>query len=552
MEIEGRGVLILGGSGLVGAAIARRLLRRRPSRIVVAGLHEEEARSAVGELEADPASDGVELVPEWGNVFAREAQKDRPRDEILASDRERFAFLDDLFAPLTEERMESSALWSLLARHRPEILVDCINTATAIAYQDVFGSAKELREASASSDGVPRERVERHLATLQLPRLIRHVQILLGAMLRTETRLYLKIGTTGTGGMGLNVPFTHSERRPSPQLLSKASVAGAHSLLLFLMGRTPGAPVVKEIKPSAAIAWKKIAFGPVIRDGEPIPRYDAEEELSLEEAFEAPEEAWRRLDGVVESVYLDAGENGLFSTGEFEAISSLGSMELVTPEEIADLAIAEIEGRATGRDIVAALDGASLGPSYRAGVMREAALRRMEELEAEHGVRSIAFEMLGPPRLSKLLFEAAILERLYPDLDAAASLGPEETARRAEELVRADARLRTDVLSVGVPILLPDGGRLLRGPEVKAAPEAGEEADVSRWAAQGWVDLRAESWARWGERCRGFLADVVRTPGPEAGSRIDIDVRGRSGAIRPGALAAYVFRTEDEGERILR
>ena len=43
------------------------------------------------------------------------------------------------------------------------------------------------------------------------------------------------MGTTGTGGMGLNIPYTHSEERPSRVLLSKSAMAGAQSMLLFLM-----------------------------------------------------------------------------------------------------------------------------------------------------------------------------------------------------------------------------------------------------------------------------------------------------------------------------
>ena len=52
--------------------------------------------------------------------------------------------------------------------------------------------------------------------------------------------MYLKVGTTGTGGMGLNIPFTHSEDKPSRVLLAKSAMAGAHSMLLFLLGRTAG------------------------------------------------------------------------------------------------------------------------------------------------------------------------------------------------------------------------------------------------------------------------------------------------------------------------
>src|SRR4030095_8522224 len=84
------------------------------------------------------------------------------------------------------------------------------------------------------------------------------------------TLVYVKVGTSGTGGMGLNIPYTHSEERPSRVLLSKSALAGAQSMLLFLMARTPGAPITKEIKPAAAIAWKRIAYGPIARRGEAI------------------------------------------------------------------------------------------------------------------------------------------------------------------------------------------------------------------------------------------------------------------------------------------
>jgi len=551
MDVGGKTVVILGGTGLVGSAIARKVLGRSPTRLVVAGLREEEARESVEELRERHGTGGAEIVPEWGDIFLREDDRERRRRELLESAEGRARLLDDLFGPLGRAA-ERSALIALLERHRPEILIDCINTATAIAYQDMFGSARDVRRAAAEEGSLDREALESHLCRLYLPQLILHIQLLLEGVRRAGTQTYLKIGTSGTGGMGLNIPFTHSEQRPSATLLAKSSLAGAHSLLLFLMARTPGAPAVKEVKPTAAIAWKEVGFGPVLRGGKPMQRWDAGRALELGEAFgpHLPEDAFRRADGVIESVYLDAGENGRFSLGEFEAISSLRMMEVVTPEEIAGTVLAEIEGRPTGKDVVGALDAASFGPTYRAGVLREAALRRMEELETEHGVRSVAFEMLGPPRLSKLLFEASILQRLLPGLEAAAGLDPEEVAGRAASLMEEDGTLRSDVVSIGIPVLLPDGRRLLRGPDVKVAPAGEGIADPDRLAARGWVDLRPASWEAWRRRCGAFLASEVRSPGADAGSLEDLDVRSRSGEIRPGALAAYVFRVEDEGERI--
>lgn len=552
MDIQGRTIVLLGGSGLVGLAIARDLLPHRPQRIVIAALRRDEAEEGVRELSSHPAAEGVELVPEWGDVFLRPGRRNESRRDVLRSDEGRAEVLDDLFGDLREEDFRRSRLFDLIDGYRPDIIIDCINTATAIAYQDLFNSAQGLRELIRGGGHPTVADVEAHLTTLYLPQLIRHVQGLMYAMRSAGTLFYLKIGTSGTGGMGLNIPFTHSEERPSPTLLSKASIAGAHSALMFLMGRTPGGPVVKEVKPTAAVAWKRIRYGEVQRAGRPIPRFDCTEPLPLDAAFGADVDVRAEPTGEnLESVYLDAGENGLFSLGEFETISALGMMELVTPEEIADAVISELRGRPTGREIVGALDAATMGPTYRGGAMREAAMVCMERLEREHEVRSVAFEMLGPPRLSKLLFEAEIMRRLLPDLDAACELDPDDIAARAGRLLEEDARLRSDIVSIGIPILLADGEGILRGPLVSVEPESGESRRPS-WADNGWVDLRPTSWSGWKRRCLDFRERVVEGPGAEHGSSLDLDVRSRSGEIRPGALAAFVFRYEDAGERIKR
>ncbi|HEU0014050.1 MAG TPA: hypothetical protein VFQ45_10225, partial [Longimicrobium sp.] len=514
-----------------------------------------------------PIAGGAELVAEWGNLFVPAALKHAGRDHLLDDPAARGAMLDDLFGPLGDEALRRSALGDLVLRYRPGIVVDCVNTATGFAYQNIFKSAAGLREAAARGP-VDRETVEKHLAAITLPHLIHHVWVALNSMMAVGTRVYVKIGTAGTGGMGLNIPFTHSEDRPSRQLLAKSAVAGAHTLLLYLMARTPGAPAVKEIKPTAAISWKAIRSGDVVWRGAPIRRVDSIAPAPLSEAFAAGEPAgdaearrahrdwgrgtlWRESDEVLSGVYLDSGENGLFSPDEFEAITSLGLMEFITPEEIARDAVREIVGHPTGRDVVAALDASTSGPTYRAGVLREAALRRMDELQDERGERSVGFEMLGPPRLTKLLYEAEVLRRLCAgSLDRAAALDPAAAAADAEALVNADADLRTRILSAKLAVLLPDGARVLRGRKVEIEPCRSET--VGDTARKGWVDLRAENWETWRERVRGVLRAIDGNPGAEGGSAWDLEPWHRARTIRPGALAAWIFRYEDRGERIKR
>lgn len=552
MELKDRSVLVLGGAGLVGLAVSRRILEYEPRRLIVSSLRLAEAEAARDEIARAVPELASKIEARGGDLFVPESLKDRARAEVLSDGDARRLLVDEVYGELTDAVLERSALGRLLMDVAPDVIVDCINTAGALAYQNAFASAQRLRERAAEG-AADTEAVERHLSTLYLPQLIRHVQVALEGMKRAGTAIYVKVGTAGSGGMGLNIPFTHSEERPSRVLLAKSSLAGAHTLLLFLMARTPGAPSVKEIKPTAAISWKSIGVGPVHRGGRPIMRVDATRPLPLGEAFdETTDDAWCDVEGPIEGVYLDAGENGLFSPAEFETLTALGLMEFVTPEEIAENVVREIRSHPTGKDVVAALDAATMGPTYRAGVLRSSALDHMDVLQERQGHTSVAYEMLGPPRLSKLLFEADLLRRLLGTLAAAAALDPQGVADQARALIETDADLRQRIVSIGLPILLPDGVTLLRGPVVKVPPEPGLSVDHPRVVDAGWVDLRPANWARWRERCATILEEIAVRPGLIDGSRADHEYGDRAGELRPGRLAAWIFRYEDHGERIKR
>jgi len=271
MDLRDRTVVILGGSGLVGHAVARRVLGAGPKCLVLVALFEDEVRAAASALAPHRGRTAIEV--EWGNVFLPAPVARLDRAALLANGAHRRLVIEDMLGDLTDDVLRRSLVFQILDRYRPEAVVDSINTATAFAYQDQFQSARDLLEA-AHSGAVTPANVEQHLMTLTMPQLIRHMQIMVEALRRAGTQAYVKIGTSGTGGMGFNIPYTHSEERPSRTLLTKSAVAGAHSLLLFLMGRTPGAPATVEIKPTATIAWREIAYGPVRRKGKPIPLVD--------------------------------------------------------------------------------------------------------------------------------------------------------------------------------------------------------------------------------------------------------------------------------------
>jgi nucleoside-diphosphate-sugar epimerase len=549
MELRDTTVVLLGGSGLVGHAMARRLLGKAPRRLVLVALYEQEAREAARALEPYRGDAAIEV--EWGNVFVPAAVARMERAAVLANPAYRAMVLDDLLGDLTEDVLQRSLLFQILMRHRPDAVVDSINTATAFAYQDIFQSARSLLE-RARAGTLDAAMVEAHVLTLTMPQLIRHMQLMLEGLRRAGVRAYVKIGTSGTGGMGFNIPYTHSEERPSRTLMTKSAVAGAQTLLLFLMGRTPEAPATIEVKPTATIAWREIGVGPVWRRGKPIPLVDCPEPVPAAVAFGGGAPVWRELGRSLEGVYINTGENGLFARDEFATVTALGQMEFITPEEVADYVTLELEGRPTGRDVIAALDSATAGPTYRAGVLRAAALERLDTLERERDERSVAYEMLGPPRLTKMLYEAHLCGRVATSVRALAALEPAALAEQAHALLRRDGGLRSRILSVGLPIVTPDGGCVYRGATVIVPPADGDPLTA---AARGWVDLRPAFFGLWIRRAGAMIAqaDRRRREAPnDSGSDVDWTAIDPDRPIDPAAFATWVFRVEDRGERIKR
>lgn len=559
MDIRDRKILILGGWGLVGTAILHKLGSYNPEQVIILSLREHEAQEACDMMAQ--AYPNISFVPEWGNIFVRHEMKDLSREELLNNPKYRRQLMADTMEAFDEEMLAESFLNQVIERHKPHIIVDSINTSTALAYQDVYNGYYQMKRTLESDNyDLFRADIEKIMTTLYIPQIIRHIQIMHASMVENKTSVYIKIGTTGTGGMGLNIPYTHSEEQPSRVLLSKTSLAGAHTMLLFLMGRTPGGPICKEIKPAAAIAWKGIGYGEVKKHGKPIPIYDCtlDNAEKLVDTFQFNgHENWNDLNDTLKSVYIDTGENGIFSYEEFETITTAGQMEFVTPEEIAENVILEILGDSTGYDIINALDNSIMGPTYRAGYMRHQALEHMDKLMKENDSPSVAFEILGPPRLSKLLYEAHILNKVCGDLKCILTRGPEKLSEIAEEYLQDDQYTRSHAISIGIPILMKDGKTLLRGPEVKIPAPMGRKSieindkNINEWADAGWIDLRPENMKLWQERIEQILAWIESLPHDDTSSRYHHGLHywDITNPLKIGKVAAWIFMNEDKGLR---
>lgn len=564
MEIKGKDILILGGWGLVGTAICRRLIEYSPKSITIASLTKAQAEEAVTELK--PLAGKVKLSAEWGNIFVRSEFKDLSRNDILGSRERRLTLAADVLERTTATSFGHFFLFDMIVRRKPQIVIDCVNTATGVAYQDIYSAGlrvlemvKGLDDAKPSGDFIVE--VEKLLDTLYIPQIVRHVQVIYAAMKEAGTRTYVKVGTSGTGGMGLNIPYTHSEDKPSRVLLSKNCIAGAHSLLLFLMGRTPDAPYVKEVKPATAIAWKRIQRGEILKGGQPIPLYDCpiDKPVKLEGILDTASAVHcKPMKQNLKGVFIDTGENGTFSPGEFTAITTTGQMEYITPEEIAKTIAWEIEGGNSGHDIVAALDGAVLTSTYRAGTMRTLAIDKMKALLKAEKSDPVAFELLGPPKLSKLLYEANLLKQTFGSIDAILKATPKKLSDSCAKLIKSDDSLRSRIVSIGIPILLPDGKSLLKSPLVKvpADPRTTQFAitteSIDNWALNGWVDLRVVNMEKWQKRLT-LLKDqalAVTTEDTSSHTIRDASFWSFDKPLDEGEIVGWIFIEEEKGLRM--
>ena len=104
MKIDDRRILVLGGPGLVGMAVCRELLARRPQEIRIHSLRVEESEEARAELEAE--RDDCVLSTSGGDIFG--LSKPSSRSEAVKAQ----------LHQLREEHLDRFLLYRLLVGFR--------------------------------------------------------------------------------------------------------------------------------------------------------------------------------------------------------------------------------------------------------------------------------------------------------------------------------------------------------------------------------------------------------------------------------------------------
>jgi hypothetical protein len=165
--------------------------------------------------------------------------------------------------------------------------------------------------------------------------------------------------------------------------------------------------------------------------------------------------------------------------------------------------------------------------------------------------------MLGPPRNSKLLFEAHLLRQAFGSVAAVRAASLDQVVERLDQLVRTEPEVANEVAAVGVPILL-EGGEVIRGTKVIVPADAeGTEVTSERleaWVHDGWVDLRRTNLERWKARFERLHDEIEKIPPGDSSSRL---VRTRrfwhdEGDLQPGKIVGWLLSVEEHGDRFKR
>ena len=168
--------------------------------------------------------------------------------------------------------------------------------------------------------------------------------------------------------------------------------------------------------------------------------------------------------------------------------------------------------------------------------------------------------MLGPPRLSKLLYEVHLIRLIYKNFNNYIKSAPKSRVKKISDFLKKNSALRNEMVSIGLPILLEDGKKIIRGPMVIIPSDM--EGDVIKtdrkkidmWAYEGWVDLREANWKLWAERLAHIMKQAELHSDGSYSSRFvfNREYWDNFEDINIGKVVGWLFIHEEDGLRTKR
>lgn len=469
------------GTGQIGKAILNKLVTENPKTVIIHNLTENESVAICDKYKKLYPS--TKFIPSFGNVFMPYKLKDLNNNNLYSKSDE---IIDYFYQEIEQPTLEKSTIVTLIKKHRPTLIVDAINTATVLG--NAYNPENNLRRLTNEPD----ECAKKLMVDDCITKLINFVYSLKYGIETYGVEKYVKVSTTGLGGMGLNMPYTHGDNPKinlSSALMGKIAASGILHQLLWNLEHTMGNNVSLVI-PGTFVGYDSVKKEPIETDKGLLFKRRAPRPYKLKNGREI------EYNDAVTKEYLEfpvvrAGENHVYSKDELDTLTAIGQMEGITKEEVADRAIDCIRGRSSN-DIFVALDNAMLKPTYLGREMIYDIDRQFKENDYKYG---LATGNLGITT-SKKIYELSIIKNSYPTIS-------ELKKSKTKDIVKAvnanlDKELIEEIITLGIPILDNDGNFYIG--DYALVPGKNEEKKISRnnvekWTKVGWVDLREKNIA---------------------------------------------------------
>ncbi len=334
------------------------------------------------------------------------------------------------------------------------------------------------------------------------------------------------LGTTGLGGQGTNLVWTHqSSQEMDVNLTSKVVAAyGILGVLDRIRWDTDSVARWILLAPGSLLGYDGLDFGPVpylrVPEGLPakvaeiigdsgrkIPLYQpAKIDLRALSDGLIPWSRQRLNETFLEGAKILCGETWVLSPLQFACLSHAFQMGFNSDVYIARILLDELVGKTTGYNQIPIGAGKVVEPSAQGQNERNLALARLFELERKNGRRSPAvYPALGSPRAQKEIAQIDLLYRYLTDTHGKATLqqigicDPQVLAGELWAYLQKHPRLLAEITAV-IPVISPEG-HIYAGPHVmflkkgvEKTSDLAELCDEDRFrefAALGAVDLRA-------------------------------------------------------------
>ena len=212
------------GTGQIGQAILSKVLERGVKKVVIHNLTRKRSEDVC--IKFSKKYPKTKFIMSYGNIFMPYKLKDLDNKNYYDKSDE---IIDYFYKEIDESIIKEATITTLVDKYRPEIIIDAINSATVLgnAYNPEYKRKEYITNPSECSKML--------MADDYTTKIINFVYSLKYSIEKYKVKKYVKVSTTGLGGMGINMPYTHGDNPKinlSSALMGKIAASGVlHQLL---------------------------------------------------------------------------------------------------------------------------------------------------------------------------------------------------------------------------------------------------------------------------------------------------------------------------------